>query len=41
MVSYSGYLRLVMLRAVMSFHVTSFHDVVFCLCLCSIMSRYV
>ena len=35
--THCGYLRLVMLCAVMSFHVTSFHDVVFCL-LRSIMS---
>ena len=34
MVSDCGYLRLVMLCAVMSFHVMSFDDMVFCLCLC-------
>ena len=34
MVSDCGDLRLVMLCAVMSFHVMSFDDMVFCLCLC-------
>ena len=41
-VSHCGFLRRVVLCAVMSFHVMSFDDVVFCLCLlscqCPIMS---